>query len=913
MGVNPPSTVPGASATAPRAARLCLCLGGYAIGAGALTLIGWAFDLPRLTALDGSIAMQPNTAVALLCAGSALALCAFGQRALPALLGLFAGLIGAVTLFEHVSGRDLGIDRLIDFGRSWGLEATTSPGRMGLPASTSLTVVGLGIVLASAPRNLRLRALVPWLGLAISGVGLLAVIGYLFGADRLYTIPRLTGIAFPTATAIVALGLGLGASLPDLQPFRTLLADSGAGLAARRVLPLIVVLPILLGWMSLNGTAAQLYDPPMATSLLVLFVIVLMCAVLGWDLRALTAREHALADAQESRIRADLVMDAGRDQFVLLDRDWRFQYTNDRIVDLTGITREQMLGQTLWDVFPDVVGTPLDAAARRAMERREAELLEYHHLPWRRWFDTRIYPMGDGGLALFLLDISDRRRAQDALREREGELRLLADLAPVGLARCDRELRYRFVNASYAHVFGFEPAEIVGKRMPEVIEAETYARIAPQIDAVLGGQHVEYEIELAVQPTLGLRVFQVAYEVERDAYGAAVGFVAALVDVTERRRAEQALRDADRRKDEFLATLAHELRNPLAPIRNSLEVMKRASADGAAVERARGMAERQVSQMVRLVEDLLDVSRITRNRLELRRERVDVASALHHAVEACRPLAERAGVEIAVELPPEPIALHADSVRLAQVFGNLLTNACKYTHRGDRIRVRAERDSSHVSIAVRDNGKGIPPERLAHAFEMFAQIDRTQQDGLGIGLALVKRLVELHDGSVTAYSEGPGRGSEFRVRLPLALGEPPAAVPLPASAPDGLAAPPGPRRRVLVVDDHRDGALSLAMLLRLAGNEVAVAHDGLDALERAAEFGPELVLLDIGMPKLDGYEVCRALRARPGGSALRIVAMTGWGQEEDRRRSREAGFDAHLVKPVDPAALAIVLAEPLQV
>jgi signal transduction histidine kinase len=386
-------------------------------------------------------------------------------------------------------------------------------------------------------------------------------------------------------------------------------------------------------------------------------------------------------------------------------------------------------------------------------------------------------------------------------------------------------------------------------------------------------------------------------------------------DTTDRKHMEDELRqlaaslsEADRRKDEFLATLAHELRNPLAPIRNALEVMRLGGHKAGGVEKARGMIERQVEQMVRLVDDLMDVSRISQGKFELRKEPVPLTTAVESAVETCRPLIEQMGQELTVALPTDPLVLDADATRLAQVFMNLLNNAAKYSDRGSRISLTAERLGAEVVVRVRDAGIGIPADKLTSIFELFSQLDRSlekSQGGLGIGLNIVKRLVEMHGGTIDARSDGPGRGSEFAVRLPVAAD---AAPPLPTAERDGPAAPDSPLR-VLIVDDNADGADSLAIILRIVGNDTRTAYDGQEGVELAEAFRPDVVLFDIGMPKLNGYEACRRVRERPWASSVVLIAVTGWGQEEDRQRSRDAGFDHHMVKPVDPNALMKLLAE----
>jgi signal transduction histidine kinase/CheY-like chemotaxis protein len=388
-------------------------------------------------------------------------------------------------------------------------------------------------------------------------------------------------------------------------------------------------------------------------------------------------------------------------------------------------------------------------------------------------------------------------------------------------------------------------------------------------------------------------------------------------DITERKAAAEAqnrllvaLSEADRRKDEFLAMLAHELRNPLAPIRNSLHIMKRAGVDAAVVGRVREMMERQVQQMTRLVDDLLDVSRITRGKIELRKEAVDLASLVQRTVEATCPLIEDRQQELTVDLPPEPVRLEADPTRLEQVLANLLNNAAKYTDHGGHVWLSARQEGGELVLRVKDTGMGIAADMLPRIFEPFVQSDRVlhqSQGGLGIGLTLVRRLVEMHGGSVTAHSEGPGKGSEFVVRLPVFSPKQPIRGEESAGK-GGESVGAAPQRRFLVVDDNVDAAESLALLLRLEGHDVRVAHDGPAALAAVEAEPPDLVFLDIGMPVMNGYDVARRLRQQPGLENLVLVAMTGWGQEEDRRRSQEAGFDHHLIKPVEPEALHKLLA-----
>jgi PAS domain S-box-containing protein len=380
----------------------------------------------------------------------------------------------------------------------------------------------------------------------------------------------------------------------------------------------------------------------------------------------------------------------------------------------------------------------------------------------------------------------------------------------------------------------------------------------------------------------------------------------AVEDVSASRGRAEELAQASRHKDEFLATLAHELRNPLAPIRNAIQYLGMDGLKEVDAKSARDIIARQVTVMVRLIDELLDVSRISRNKLDIRKERVELAAVVESAVEGGRSLIEECGHELTVSLPPKSVHLDGDPIRLTQVFLNLLNNAAKYTKRGGHIWLTVEREGSDAVVSVRDNGIGIPSHMLSSIFDMFTQVDQSlerSQGGLGIGLTLVRRLVEMHDGSIEARSEGPDQGSEFIVRLPLLIqlpDEPPKGI-------DGPRATPLSKCRILVVDDNKDSAATLGMLLRLKGNDIRTAHDGLEALEVAETFQPELVLLDIGLPKLNGYDVARRIRHQPWGRDVILVALTGWGQDEDRRLSQEAGFNFHVVKPVELAVLERLL------
>jgi len=533
------------------------------------------------------------------------------------------------------------------------------------------------------------------------------------------------------------------------------------------------------------------------------------------------------------------------------------------------------------------------------------------------------------GASKIARDITERRRAENALRESEERYRRAAAEA-ARAAEANAKFRAFFEQGTnFAGVLALDGTVVEANRL--CLDACGFAR-----EEVIGKPFWECGwwnrspalmdmVRAACLQAAGGRLFQtkthyfVAGGAERvvdfilapvtDSAGRVLFLAATGTDVTERRRMEDALREQDRRKDEFLALLAHELRNPLAPLRNGLQVMRLAEGDANAVARARGMMDRQLGHMVRLIDDLLDVSRINSNKMELRRSRVPLADVVGGAVETSRPTIEAAGHELTVSLPPEPVWLDADLTRLAQVFGNLLTNSAKYTERGGRIWLTAAREGGRASVVVRDTGIGIPAYALPNIFDMFSQVDRSIErstGGLGIGLALVKGLVEMHGGTVEAASAGQGKGSTFTVSLPVL--EEGTESPPEAAVDDGRRAS-GTKRRMLVVDDNRDSATSMAMMLRLLGDEVRTAHDGVEAVEAAEAFRPQVVLMDVGMPRLNGYDATRRIREQPWGRSVVIVALTGWGQDGDRTQSREAGCDGHLVKPVNLRDLEKLLGE----
>ncbi|MCY0993354.1 ATP-binding protein [Nannocystis sp. ILAH1] len=629
----------------------------------------------------------------------------------------------------------------------------------------------------------------------------------------------------------------------------------------------------------------------------------------------ITARRDAVAALRDSEERQRKLADNLPSGFIYQviehpDGARRFSYVSRGVEAISGVGPDEILAHPMglyaWILPEDLaLVTRVETAAFRERERFDClfRIRGRHDL---RWLHCRSAPryLADGSTAWdgIALDVTEHVQAEEALRASEARYRTLFTSIDEGfcvievLFADDRAVDYRFleVNPAFEKHTGLRDA--AGKTMRE---------LAPDHDA--HWFELYGEVARTGRPTrfinearaLGDRWFDVYAFKLGDGDRVAIIFT----DISARRHAEaererlvEQLRDADRKKDDFIALLAHELRNPLAPIRTGLQVTRLARGNPDMVARAQDMMDRQLSHMVRLIDDLMDVSRIGRNKLELRRGRILLADVLGSAVETARPQIEAAGHDLQLALPPAPVWLDADLTRLAQVFSNLLTNSAKYTAPGGRIRLAAERRGDDVVVTVTDNGTGIPADSLTSIFDMFSQVDRTLErsaGGLGVGLALVKGLVEMHGGSVSAASDGEGRGSTFTVRLP-ALAE--AARHAPADVPQ-LAH--GPACRVLVVDDNHDGAGAMAMMLEMLGHDVRTAHDGVEAVEVAGAFRPQVILMDVGMPRLNGLDATRQIRERPWGKDIAIIALTGWGQDADRARSKAAGCDCHLVKPVN--------------
>ncbi|MCK6528066.1 PAS domain-containing protein [Myxococcota bacterium] len=610
--------------------------------------------------------------------------------------------------------------------------------------------------------------------------------------------------------------------------------------------------------------------------------------------------------AEADRQRLADVVETTTDLVAIAGPDARLLYLNRAGRRMAGIPEDE-----------DVAGLPLAALLPPAAAELVARTVVPALVEGGSWRGESALLRRDGGevpvsvvasghrrggsvawMAAVMRDVSAEKRAQEDLAGERTMLEGLLLSAPVGLGFVDRSIRFVRINDALARYAGRSAADHLGRSVSEMVP-HLWPLLEPIFRRVLDGgetlRDVPISDEAVARPGEAVHTSCSYYPV-RDAGGGISGVGIVFADVTDRVRAEEALREADRRKDEFLATLAHELRNPLAPLRTGLEVLKRLPTSPREA-RIVGVMERQLAHMVRLVEDLLDVSRISRGRVDLRKTNVPLRAVLEDALETSRPLVDARRQELVTGLPEPSLVVEADRTRLAQVVSNLMNNAAKFTPEGGRIRLAAWREGGGAVIQVADDGVGIPPDLLPRVFDLFTQGGRSldpAQGGLGIGLSLVQRLVELHGGTVRAESEGAGKGSTFTVRIPVAAS--PAAEERPGE--EALRLPTSPRLRVLVVDDNVDAGATLAELVSLSGHAVRTAHEGTGALVSVREFHPDVVFLDIGLPDISGYEVARRVREEHGADRALLVALTGWGGEEDRRRSRDAGFDVHLTKPV---------------
>ncbi len=632
----------------------------------------------------------------------------------------------------------------------------------------------------------------------------------------------------------------------------------------------------------------------------------------------ITARKRAVSDLRDIRSRMDAALNAAAIGTWAWDIPGDKFYGDASFARMFGVPLNAVDGGPLDPIF-EVIHTEDQPRVAEAI-RATIETGTFYQADYRvrsqegtwRWVSARgrVERDAQGRAVRFpgvVIDVTDQKEAQKELSRVQAEAERRRRLYDTILTNTpdlayvfDLDHRFIYANNVLLRMWGRTWDEAIGKTCHELGYEAWHASMHDQEIEQVKSTRQPIRGEVPFNGTFGRRIYEYIFVPVLGADGQVEAVAGTTRDVTDRKNAEEALRDADRKKDDFIALLAHELRNPLAPIRSGLQMTRLAKGDQQMIDKARMIMERQLAHMVRLIDDLLDVSRITRNKMELRRTHVSLADVVANAVEAATPAIQEARHRLTVTLPPEPVMFNADLTRLAQVLSNLLTNSARYTPVGGQIWLSGERDGDDAVIRVRDSGIGIPASSLSKIFDMFSQVDRSVErstGGLGIGLALVKGLVEMHGGRVSAESV-EGQGSTFTVRLPTILmtHEHDAH----AKESDGNAAA---RRRVLVVDDNHDGAESMAELLKMLGSEVRVAHDGAAAVSTAAEFRPDVILMDIGLPVMNGLDATRRIRRETWGEEMAIYALTGWGQDSDRQLSREAGCTGHLVKPVEFADL----------
>ncbi len=832
--------------------RASRALAAYVLAGGVLSFAGWALDVRRLADWDNDgIAIQPNAAIAAAATGAALLLATYGRRRLATILGGLAAAIGGTALFEQLTGADLGIDSLLLFARTWGRVGVVVPGLMGPPGAVSWLLLGTAAVLAV--RGRRARAAVPILAVTTLLVASVSLIGYLYGARYLYTLPRATAIALQTATLIASSSLALLFVVPERSPVRNLIDDGVAGALIRRAVPILVVIPIAIGYMRTRGDLAGLYDREFGTALRTVAEILLLMALLWWTTRTIGRQARVAADSQ---------------------RDSRHRLQSD----LNAMTRLQALSTHLV-----------------SNEDRE-DLL-------RRILTVAAELSGAGRGTIQILD-PDRQRLRIVAQQGHGDAFLEGSaggdcerLSGTGAARViveDLALDLRLAGTGDADALAREG-----------VRALIFTPLVGRDGRRLGALSVHYRLPTR-PPDHVLRYLDLLSRMS--------------ADVIERSLIEQALRESERTarasraeaeranalKDEFLATLSHELRSPLNAIMGWVRILEKRPSDPALVNEGIEVITRNAKAQNDLISDLLDMNRIVSGKIRLEPRDVRLTEVVSEALDTTRPAAGAKRIDLTLTTSPGGDAVHGDPGRLRQVVCNLLSNAIKFTPDGGRIDVELTRDGRYARIRVRDTGQGIGADLLPHVFDRFRQGDVSttrSHGGLGLGLAIVKQLVELHGGSVCAESAGANAGATFTVSLPLSREVVPAT---PRSVQEDDESVRLDGVTVLVIEDQPDSRGLLRLVLERGHATVVTARSADEALPLVAREKPDIILCDVGMPDKDGYDFIAELRRRD--DATPALAVTAFARTEDKIRALAAGFHAHVAKPVEPAELLATVA-----
>lgn len=912
--VQPPNRAPSAAwPTAVRTKQICALL--LLVGSAGI-LSGWLLHIDALLwALPGTGIIRANAAAALLFGSIALiALDPMPVSVLRRCAGSLAGglvlLVGSVTLLEFVAGIDLGIDQWLVADRFAGTAALI-PGRMGMNSSLCLTLLGAALVLTAAGGGRRIR-IAHTLTLVASLVALSTLLGHLYGVAAFYRLFASTGMSLHTAAMVLVLAVGVLSLSPNEWMMSRFTSDGPGGQMLRRLVPLSAGAIALMGWLIIGAGPRLGLTEELSVPTFVVLTMVAMTSLAIWTagvLERVTAVRTEMQEALALRERHYQTLAEAMPQIVFTaTAAGRVDYFNQRWYDFTGSDPGESLHEAARRfVHPD------DLPGTRAKWR----LAVQHALPYEvehrlrsqsndyRWHLVRAVPLRDDTRGVMgwmgtATDVDDQKNAESALRASEERFQLAVAATRALLYDWSIAKNRVWRSAGLIDVIGIAPGESEDatewwlSRMHPEDRADV-----PRLDEGPLAHETKSTREYRVRDRFDRYVWVRDYGlVVRDERGKAVRMVGSIVNIDQEKQAEVTLREEARRKDEFLATLGHELRNPLAPIVGGIQLLRRLELPSREATDACAMIERHTTHLVRLVEELLDATRVSHGKVTLRRDPLELSTIVSRAVESTRPLFASRGVALDIGTLP-PVWVDGDEVRLTQVLTNLLNNGAKFTQRLVRIDVRVT--GTEAAMHVIDDGIGIAPAMLPHVFEPFAQVtpalETGVESGLGLGLSLVRELVELHGGTVEARSAGAGQGSAFIVRLPTIA--PPVEAPAQAAVPETS----GRKQRILLVDDNVDASAALAALLQFEGHDVRVAQDGPSALEAAAIYRPTVILLDIGLPGMDGYEVARRLRASPASADALIVAITGYGHAEAVARSRAAGFDRHMIKPIDPGVL----------
>lgn len=894
---------------------------GIAILIGIAGLLGWASGIERLTALRPDfLPMRPNAALATAFMGLALWILwpehpiRLRRLAGSALAGS-AGILSASALISILTGWNSHLDALIFQYDKWPtplIQGAQFPLRMGLPAALGLTFGSLAILLLPV-RSRRGQLAMQYMVFAAGTIGLMGFLADIFEALGLERYSNYTTVSAHISAAMMILSLGVLVARPRMRPAATLWDKGPIGTVARRLIVSIISVPLLLALILAGGIGVHWFDLTDGLTLFLMMNVIIFILLAGYVVTGLSRTEVIERELRESSERYSTTLASIADAVMVTDIAGNITFMNKVAEQLTGWTfreAQNLPSGKIFRIVNEYTRIEVESPIKSVLEKGIIAGLANHTILIRK--DGREVPIDDSGapvlswngrlagVVLVFRDITERKKAGEEAAQISQRLSAHIDNSPLAVIEFDNQFRVVRWSREAERMFGWTAEEITGKAIAEMhwVYEEDAEKVRQESAGFVDGTRSRSVHANRNYRKDGSVIFcEWHNSAIYDTHGRLVSVLSQVQNATERRQTEE-------QKNNFISILAHELRNPLTPLLAAMQTLQDMAyvdgdriSDPALLKQCVDISGRQVTHMARLLDDLLDISRIERGKIELKKESVDLASAISHACGAVQPLVQLMGHDLQLELPQEPIITDADPVRLEQIIVNLLNNAAKYTPAGGRIRISVRREGANALITIKDNGIGISSEVQARIFEPFYQVSLSSakpSGGLGIGLNLSLRLSRLHGGDISVASGGVNLGSEFTVRLP-ALGQDYK----PQKTPELQGTQAGIRRKILLVDDMEDITVALSSHLKRNGHEVAVAHSGREALDIADEFLPELVLLDIGLPEMDGFETARRLRQqqKEKNPGMILAASTGYGQTEDRRRAREAGFDYHLIKP----------------